>query len=119
MLRHIVQIEFCSFAKIILFKLKYKVQSFEASPLLALGVEICLYGVVFIAGIATIDGRYYVRAQRAPCFTQGAVHLAKIEPHDLSVHLSHKVEVAPREFKALAERLAGRAIESPCHAHNV
>ena len=114
-----MQIEFCSFAKIILFKLKYKVQPLEASPLLDLGVEIYLYGVVFLAGIAAIDGRYYVRAQRAPRFTQGAVHLAKVEPHYLSVHLSHKAEVAPRVFEALAECLAGRAIESPCHAHDV
>ena len=50
---------------------------------------------------------------------QGAVHLAKVEPHYVSVHISYKVEVAPREFEALAECLAGRAIESPCHAHDV
>ena len=86
---------------------------------MALGVVIHLYGVVLLAGVVAFDGRYYVRAQRAPRFTQSAVYLAKVEPHYLSVHLSHKAEVAPREFEALAECLAGRAIESPCHAHDV
>ena len=77
---------------------RFEVQPLETPPLVLLGVEIHLHGVVFLAGIVAFDGRHEVAAQRAPRLTQGAVDLAKVESHYLGVHTTHEVEVAPSEL---------------------
>ena len=75
-----------------------KVKLFERAIFFLFEVIIYLHGVISFAIGGVLCRGYYIRANRTPGLSDGAIYLEKVKAHDLAFHFSFELDICPCFF---------------------
>lgn len=79
----------------------YEVEFLKRAIFFLFEVIIDLYSVISFAVGGVLCRGYYIRANRAPGLSDGAIYLEKVKAHDLAFHFCLELDICPRFFETL------------------